>query len=191
MHDKETPSKPCIAGRPLETISEAGGKEPPFDYSGDYRRHDGTPRTRGERGYKVTAGLVLLTGTALFIGLGGLGVIVVVLLVWAAVVALRPRKMLDLRANPVENIAANVRAEMNQRNYERKAKECEGSGGHKWYTDSSDFWLVAEFCSHCNTSKPDSLRINDFGEHILSLPKDERDEEIEDRKGQFRRKWGI
>lgn len=101
------------------------------------------------------------------------------------------RKMLDLRANPVDNFVANIRNEMNQRNYERRVKECEARGGHTWYTDSNDFWLVSERCSHCGTGKPGSLRINDFGERISSLPKDERKEEIEDRKGQFRRKMGI
>ena len=138
----------------------------------------------------VFLGLVLLTGTTVFIGLGILSVVAVVVFVMA-VKAMWPKKMMDLRANPVDNVVANIRYEKAVRNGERKAKECEARGGHQWYTDSSDFWLVAEYCSHCNTPKPNSLRINDFGEHILSLPKDERDEEIEERKGHFRSKWGI
>ena len=143
-------------------------------------------------------GLALLAVAAVFIVLGILGVsavvmavIAVVLFALAVIGAMWPKKMYRLRANPVDNIVANVRSERNQRTYERKAKECETAGGHKWYTDSNDFWLVSERCSNCQTSKPDSLRINDFGEHILSLPKEERAEEIEGRKGQFKRKWGI
>ena len=137
---------------------------------------------------------VLLTVAAGFIGLGFLGILGVIAAGLLGVIVIRalwPKKMCDVHANPVKNVVENVRSEMNQRNYERKAKECESSGGHKWYTDSNDFLLVSERCSHCETPKPNSLRINDFGERILSLPEDERKEEIEERKGQFKSKWGI
>lgn len=137
---------------------------------------------------------VLLAAAAGFVGLGALGILGVIafgLFLALVIRALWPRKMYDFRANPVDNIVENIRYERASRKYERKEKECDARGGHKWYTDNNDFWLTSERCSHCQTGKPDSLRINDFGEHILSLPKEKRKEEIEERKGQFKSKWGI